>query len=112
MTCGRTRPEGYLITPKPENNSKYRASAPFITSLSALLGAIIAVGVILGVLGGAFYVTRREYTDQTLKDIETATTFRQTLSQLKETMALQAANFKEMTSSMEAIRIEMASRRR
>jgi hypothetical protein len=109
---GKTRPEGYPVTRNLEDKSRYRASAPFVASLSVILGAIISIGVILGVAGRAFYVTRSEYTDKNLKDIETVTTFQQTLNQLKETMSQQAASFKEMTAGMEAIRIEMAGRRR
>jgi len=108
---GKTRPEGYQAVQDLEEPPKYRASAPFITAISVILGVIIAVGVIVGVVGDAFYVTRHEYTEKNLKDIEMTTNFHSTLNQLKETMALQAANFKEMTASMEAIRIELASQK-
>lgn len=110
--AGKTRPEGYQVVQDLAEKSRYRASAPFIASVSVILGVILAVGMIVGVVGDAFYVTRHEYTEKNLKDLELTTNFHSTLSQLKETMALQAANFKEMTASMEQIRIEMASRKR
>ena len=109
--AGKTRPEGYQVVQDLEEPSKYHASAPFITAISVILGVIIAVGVIVGVAGDAFYVTRHEYTEKNLKDIEMTTTFHSTLNLLKETMALQAANFKELTSSVEKIRLDIASRR-
>lgn len=108
----KTKPDGYQMVQDLEEPTKYRASAPFVTSISVILGVIIAVGIIVGVVGDSFYVTRREYTDKNLKDTEMTTNFHSTLNQLKETMALQAANFKEMTASMEAIRIELASQKR
>ena len=112
---GRTRPDGYQIIQDMGDKQRpkgYRASAPFVTSISVLLGVIIAVGMILGVVGDAFYVTRHEYTDKNLKDAETTTTFQQTLNQLKETMTIQATNFKEMSGKMEDIRVEISSRRK
>lgn len=111
MMINRTRPEGYQVVQDLEEKSKYHASAPFITSVSVILGVIIAVGLILGVVGDAFYVSRHEYTDKNLKDLELITNFHSTLSQLKETMTMQAANFKEMTGYIEQIRIEMAGRK-
>ena len=108
---GKTKPEGYQVEQDLTEKSRYHASAPFITSMSVILGVILAVGMILGVVGDAFYVTRHEYTEKNLKDIELSTSFQSTLSQLKETMALQAANFKEMTASIEQIRLDLAARK-
>ena len=109
---GKTRPEGYEVVQNLEEAPKYRASAPFVTSISVILGVIMAVGLIVGVIGDAFYVTRHEYTDKNLKDIEVTTNFQSTLNQLKETMTLQAANFKEMTACMDQIRLDLASRKK
>ena len=109
---GKTRPEGYEVVQNLVKAPKYRASAPFVTSISVILGVIMAVGLIVGVIGDAFYVTRHEYTDKNLKDIEMTTNFQSTLNQLKETMVLQAANFKEMTACMDQIRLDLASRKR
>ena len=109
---GKTRPEGYEVVQNLVKAPKYRASAPFVTSISVILGVIMAVGLIVGVIGDAFYVTRHEYTDKNLKDIEMTTNFQSTLNQLKETMVLQAANFKEMTACMDQIRLDLASRKK
>jgi ABC-type siderophore export system fused ATPase/permease subunit len=109
--AGRTRPEGYPLI-QDLTEKKYKPSATFVTSISVLLGVIIAMGMILGVVGDAFYVSRTEYTIKNLKDTETAATFNSTLLQLKDAMSAQTASFKEMSGKIENIRVEISSKRK
>ena len=56
--AGRTRPEGYLVTPPPEMPKKHSQS--FMISLSILLGIVISAGLIFGFVGDSLFVTRTE----------------------------------------------------
>ena len=107
--AGRTRPEGYLITPPPELPKKHSPS--FVISLSIILGIVIAAGTIFGFVGDSLFVTRNEYTDKNMKDMETITTLKQTLNQVDRTLSAQEASFKELANSVNAIRVDMARRR-
>ena len=107
--AGRTRPEGYLVTPPPEMPKKHSQS--FMISLSILLGIVISAGLIFGFVGDSLFVTRTEYTDKNMKDMETITTLKQTLNQVDRTLSAQEASFKELANSVNAIRVYMARRR-
>ena len=104
---GRTRPEGYPIHTEPPK----KHSASFVISLSIILGVVIAAGTILGFIGDSLFVTRNEYNDKNLRDMETTTTFKQTLNQVDKTLSAQAAGFKELAASVDAVRMDMARRR-
>jgi hypothetical protein len=105
---GRTRPEGYPAITEP---TKKHSSMSFVISLSVILGVVIAAGTILGFVGDSLFVSRNEYNDKRLKDMETDTTFKQTLNQVDKTLSAQAASFKELTISVDAIRLDMARRK-
>ena len=107
---GRTRPEGYTLTPPPEP-LKRQPSMGFVVALSIILGVTIAAGTILSTIGNAFFVTRAEYQGHEKNDVEVTTTFKQTLGQIDRTLSSQAASFKELAASVEGIRIDMARRR-
>ena len=106
---GKTRPEGYTFTPPPEPARK--PSMGFMVTISIILGVTISAGVILGTMGNAFFVTRTEFQGHEKNDVEVTTTFRQTLNQVDRTLSAQAASFKDLASSVEGIRIDMARRR-
>jgi hypothetical protein len=84
----------------------------FVIALSIILGVAATAGTILSTVGNAFYVTRGEYQSHEKSDVEVTTTFKQSLSQIDKTLSAQAASFKELTTSVEAIRLDMAQRRR
>jgi hypothetical protein len=107
---GRTRPDGYTLTPPPEPAKKL-PSQGFMIAISILLGATVAAGTILSTIGNAFFVTRAEYQSHEKNDVEVTTTFRQTLGQIDRTLSAQAASFKELAGAVEGIRIDMARRR-
>ena len=100
---GRTRPEGYPVIEQPRKHP----SSSVLIGLSVVLGIVIAAGTIFGVLGDAFWVSRHEYNTKTIIDTEVTTTFRQTLSQIDKTLANQAASFKDLAASVDAIRYDM-----
>jgi hypothetical protein len=104
---GRTRPEGYPAIPEPPR----KHSTSFVISLSVILGVVIAAGTILGFVGDSLFVTRNEYNNKNLVDMETTTTFKQTLNQIDKTLSAQASCFKELTISVDAIRLDLARRR-
>jgi hypothetical protein len=104
---GRTRPEGYPIIAEPPK----KHSPSFVITLSILLGVVIAAGTILGFVGDSLFVTRNEYNNKNLVDMETTTTFKQTLSQIDRTLSSQATCFKELAASVDAIRIDLARRK-
>lgn len=104
---GRTRPEGYPAVTEPPR----KHSTSFIISLSVILGVVIAAGTILGFVGDSLFVTRNEYNTKNLRDMETDTTFKQTLNQLDRTLSEQKDSFKELASSVNAIKVEIARRK-
>ena len=105
---GRTRPEGYPVVEAPKQK---HPSTSFVIALSVILGIVIAAGTIFGVIGDAFYVTRGEYNVKGLQDTETITTFRQTLNQIDRTLAAQAASVKDLSASVDALRMDAARKR-
>jgi hypothetical protein len=86
---------------------KKHPSSSVLIGLSVVLGIVIAAGTIFGVLGDAFWVSRHEYNIKNIIDTEATTTFRQTLSQIDKTLANQAASFKDLAASVDAIRYDM-----
>ena len=80
----------------------------FAIALSAILGVIIAAGTILGVVGRAFYVSREEYTEKTLKDAEEKTIMRQTMDRVDRTLTRQEAAFERLAETVQGIKVDMA----
>ena len=91
--------------------AKKHTSTSFVITLSVILGVVIAAGTILGFVGDSLFVTRNEYNNKNLRDMETDTTFKQTLNQVDKTLSAQAASFKELTNSVDAIRMDIARRK-
>jgi replicative superfamily II helicase len=108
---GKTRPDGYTYNTPPPEPIKKQPSMGFMIALSIILGVTIAAGTILSTVGNAFFVTRTEYQNHEKNDVEVTTTVRQTLKQIDSTLAAQSASFKDLATSVEGIRIDMARRR-
>ena len=112
---GRTRPEGYPIMGGNDGfrqNQKKPTSTSFIVALSVILGIIISAGTIFSALGKAFYVSRSEYNEMSMKNAEDTTTFKQTLNQIGKVLSRQETAFEKLSDSVEGIKIDMASARR
>jgi hypothetical protein len=120
-----TCPEGYLTSefapvsemsaPRQISDSGSRrrqTSTAFVVALSTILGIVIASGVILSVVGNAFYVSRDEYTSLKLKNAEEDSTLKSTLERMDRTLARQEQAFDKLADIVQNIKIDMASKRR
>lgn len=76
--------------------------------LSLVLGVLLTGGVLVGSLGRAFYVTRTEYTEQSQKDAVGQEATRQTLERLDRTLQIQASAFQALSSSVQAMQVDLA----
>jgi uncharacterized protein HemX len=119
MSC-RTRPEGHPIIESPEITAPLRespsierrkTSMSFVVALSIIFGLIIASGTILGVVGKAFYVSREEYTAQSLNNAESKTSMKQTLERIDRTLTRQEASFEKLSEAVQGIKVEMAGKK-
>ena len=99
-------PSNLIESPSEQRRRSYSMS--FAIALSAILGVIIAAGTILGVVGRAFYVSREEYTEKTLKDAEEKTIMRQTMDRVDRTLSRQEAAFERLSDSVQTIKVDMA----
>lgn len=108
---GHTRPEGHevqMIEPLNETPSeKRRMSTGFLLTASALLGVIISGGIILGVVGKAFYVSRDEYTAKIVKDAEDQAR----LERIDRAVVRLEASVEKIADSVQLIKVDIARRR-
>lgn len=84
------------------------ASTSFLIALSVILGVLISAGVVVGVLGKAFYVQRDEFTAKSLKDAQDSTIVQQTLTRLENTLSRQEAAFDRMSDTVQTMKLDMA----
>jgi uncharacterized protein HemX len=87
-------------------------SKTFIAAVAAILGVLISAGIIIGVLGKAFYVQRDEYTLKNLRDVETVTNMQQSLTRMENTLVRQEAAFDRLADTVQTIKVDMAGLRR
>jgi len=99
-------PSNLIESPSEQRRRSYSMS--FTIAISAILGVIIAAGTILGVVGRAFYVSREEYTEKTLKDAEEKTVMRQTMDRVDRTLTRQEAAFERLSDTVQTIKVDMA----
>lgn len=108
-------PEEISQVTAPDTRAMSRQTATstsFLVALSVILGVLISAGVVIGVLGKAFYVQRDEFTVKSLKDAEENTATQQTLTRLENTLERQAASFDRLSETVQAMKIDMAARSR
>jgi uncharacterized protein HemX len=84
------------------------ASTSFLIALSVILGVLISAGVVVGVLGKAFYVQRDEFTAKSLKDAQDSTIVQQTLTRLENALSRQEAAFDRMSDTVQTMKLDMA----
>jgi hypothetical protein len=88
------------------------SSTSFLIALSVILGVLISLGVVVGVLGKAFYVQRDEYTAKNLRDAEINTVTQQTLTRLENALGRQEAAFDRLSETVQTMKLDMARSRR
>ena len=95
-----------------DNRSISKASSTsFLIALSVILGVLMSLGVVVGVLGKAFYVQRDEYTAKNLKDAEVNTVTQQTLTRLENALSRQEAAFDRLSETVQTMKLDMVRSR-
>jgi len=94
-------------------------STGFIMTLSIILGVLLTAGSLIGGLGNAFFVSRREYTAQELSYATDNSKIQQTLSKLgdaltdqKEVLANQNRSLQKVADTIQEIKVDMARKGR
>ena len=116
-----TRPEGYpqetaesSPVQKQDLSSGTRrrpSSISFVIALSTILGIVIAAGVILGVVGNAFYVSRDEYTRDALKNTAESTSIKAMLDRIERALSRQENSFEKLSDAVQTIKVDMARKK-
>lgn len=116
-----TRPEGYpqetaessLIQKQDLSSGTRRrpSSISFVIALSTILGIVIAAGVILGVVGNAFYVSRDEYTRDALKNTAESTSIKAMLDRIERALSRQENSFEKLSDAVQTIKVDMARKK-
>ena len=90
-------------------------STGFIMTLSIILGVLLTAGSLIGGLGSAFFVTRREYTTQELAYAGDKSTMQQILLKLdsslndqKGALEKQDRSLQKITDAVQEIKVDMA----
>jgi hypothetical protein len=79
-------------------------SQTFVAILSIILGLIIGLGTVLGVLGGAFFVRRSEYTAKNLADIQETTILKNALEQVEHALSRQEKSFDKLSEAVQTLK--------
>jgi hypothetical protein len=94
-------------------------STGFIMTLSIILGVLLTAGSLIGGLGNAFFVSRREYTTQELLYATDKSTIQQILSKLdgsltdqKNVLEKQDRSLQKLVDSLQEIKVDMARKGR
>lgn len=94
-------------------------STGFIAALSAILGILIAVAVLVGGLGRAFFVTRDEFTKQEAAHTDEKSELQRTLTKLESSVSVQSVTLEKQEQTLQrlidkiqTIREDMARRGR
>ena len=113
-------PEGIQLSPPPvmyeprppAERTTSIGSGSFFAMIGSILGVVIAVGVIVGAVGKAFYVTRDEYNQQVVKTSEAKVLVDETLKRIDQSLTRQEAALGKLADSIEELKQAMAARRR
>lgn len=117
-----TRPEGYPSQETTEfanvqkqdlssGTRRHPPSTPFVIALSIVLGIVLAAGTILGVVGNAFYVSRDEYTRDTLKNSTEVAGIKTTLNRIELSLSRQEILFEKLSDAVQTIKVDMARKK-
>ena len=87
------------------------SSISFVIALSTILGIVIAAGVILGVVGNAFYVSRDEYTREELKNAAESSSIKATLDRIERSIFRQESAFDKLSDAVQNIKVDMARKK-
>lgn len=86
-------------------------SQTFVAILSIILGLIIGLGTILGILGGAFFVRRSEYTAKNLVDIQETIILKNALEQIERALVRQEKSFDKLSEAVQTLKDNQARRK-
>lgn len=93
---------------KMEAVKNRQMSSSFLIAVSVLLGILVAAGSIIGGLGRAFYVSRDEYTSQTLQYTQDKTVIQQTLERVDKTLTRQEGAVQRIFESVQDLKLDIA----
>jgi len=80
--------------------------------IALVLGVVASTGIIGGVLGKAFYVSRDEYTQKLISDSVARTEVAESLSRIQTTLQKQESAFERLTEKVELLKTEVGKQRR
>lgn len=117
-----TLPEGFApFTPAPylpEPQAPAVGSKWFLHIMSSIVGLLVGGGIVLGVLGKAFYVERTEYNQKLLKDVQDSGTFAAGLDKIgsrlgrqEEVLGRLDANLERLAADVQSLKLDAARRR-
>lgn len=99
-----TRPEGFQVTPPPVLVEAPPPLPSRLTTIAAtILGIVVSVGIIIGVLGKAFYVERTEYTSKVLSDTIERGNTQQDIRLIKESQARLEKSLADLSGEVKAL---------
>lgn len=73
-----------------------------------VFGVIISFGIIVGVMGSAFFVSRAEYTQKAQEDAVVRETITRTMERLDRTLAKQEEAFGKLAETVNTIKVDLA----
>ena len=93
---------------KMESVKNRPISSAYLVPISVGLGVLIAAATIVSGLGKAFYVSRDEYTTQTLQYTQDKTVIQQTLERVDKTLTRQEGAVQKVFEIVQDLKLDLA----
>jgi|WetSurMetagenome_2_1015567.scaffolds.fasta_scaffold25059_1 hypothetical protein len=99
------------IVLEPPREPPREGGSKLLTPISIVLGIVISTGTIVGGLGSAFYVDRKEYNTTILREAEDRVTVAESLKRLDASLSRQEDSLKRLSDAVESLKATMSEAR-